>query len=436
MTGEQDENRLLLVVGPNAASVANSIINWASNIDVVGLLCSDDKGVKESADKIEEWLSSGGSVGNHLEKYGMRDAVPFRAPRGRSDKIIRCEKIQIPRFTELSGRPISLKTSEGDLVRTSSRDVIDCRVGTKLHAIRLVNMVMSNIVDGERPKICTTNALDGSIRLLKPPQSYVETGSQRRCLDVGSLLFLSHGDMPSGFKPRLPDERDIWVISGENGENVDFFGVDELEEKSKLSRLPPSIRTYFEPMFDRQKVGAAEGFSEKKLSRDKSEPDGQISQLIIGKRFEAVVLSQVMAWCTSRGLNGADMELWTNLIWETQINKEEKRTVRESDIILRIGRKFAFFSVKGKFIQHFQPRGKLSQKKKIALKEMYRHKGEARMLRAVPRPMREVFLVVNFEYEGMKTRWQSRAEEIDVRLCNPRGLWSQLDQAFGFDEEE
>ena len=82
MTGEQDENRLLIVVGPNAASVANSIINWASNIDVVGLLCSDDKGVKESADKIEEWLSSGGSVGNHLEKYGMRDAVPLEPREG------------------------------------------------------------------------------------------------------------------------------------------------------------------------------------------------------------------------------------------------------------------------------------------------------------------------------------------------------------------
>jgi hypothetical protein len=433
MTGEQDENRLLLVVGTNAVSVANSIISWGPIIDVVGLLCSDDKGVKETADRIEEWLSSGGSAGNHHGKYGAFDAVPFSAPRGRSDELIRCEIIQIPRITELSVKPISLKTPEGDLVRTSSRDVIDCRVGTKLHAIRLVNMAMSSF-EVERPRICTTNALDGSVRLLKPPQSNAETDSQERCLDVGSLLFLSHEEMPSGFKPQLPAEGDNWVIRGENGENVEFFRVGELEENAKS--LPHSIRTYFEPMFDRQKVGVAEGFSRVELNEDESEPNGKISGLIIGRQFESVVLSQVMAWCTSRGLNGYDMELWTNLVWNTQINDEEKRTMRESDIILRVGRKFAFFSVKGKFIQDFQPPSKMSSKKKIALSEMYRHKGESRMLRAVPRPMREVFLVVNFEYEGLRRRWQSRAEEIEVRLCNPRGLWSQLDEAFGYDESE
>ena len=397
--------RLLVVAGTNPVSVANSIITWAPHIERVGLLCSTDKGVSDTEQRIKDWLETG-----ELKNQKKQTNIFMTAPLNGEGKRIQCERIEIPRLAELPEKNIMIN----DL---NQHDVIDCRCGTKLHGVRLVNAAMAE-PEFSRPKICTTNAHEGTVRCLEPLKAVYSPAP--RSLDIGSILFLHHGKIPEGFKPPPLAHSDQWVKDGESGQFKAFHKESELDENVNL--LPRPIREHYTPLFDLEHVTKLEG---------RRNPYN-IEVKILGNKFEAVVVSMITAWSKSRGLNDEDTEIWANLEWHVS-GDEDSDSFRETDIILRVRRKLALVSIKSRIIKDTTLEWKMNAKKKDTLKEIARFRGESRIVSAFPRDMRQVFVVTNFGLDGKDI---DSARQLGVRLCNPETFWDELDTTFDVTMDE
>ena len=392
------EKRLLLVAAINPLSSANSILTFAPGIDRVGLFVGPDKPSRTSAERIRTWLQEG-----EMRSVVNDNMLGVQAPKGRTGKRLELEFHDIASMEELPHKGISFP-------RVTKSDVVDLRPGPTLHSV-LLSIAAMDVVEVLRPRLCYTGSHHGKVRVIEPNPELVRNvppGS----MNLGTLLQLTHGKLPTAFRVPIPPRSDPWVKRGLQEGFESFVRLRKLNQE--VESLPRGIRVHYDPLFTKE---------------DGPGNDNWVNDVKIhGFKFEAMVSSMVSAWVSARGLRGDSTELWSNLLWATP----NKLNEREVDIILRIDRKIALMSIKLRSLAESTKPSRMSLKKKKVYEEVSRFVGESELLRDIPRQMREVFVITNTDSP------EDRIEQALVEgahLCSPGNLWDTLDSVFGTSPE-